>query len=260
MKKYIFYIVFPGLLGLATACSNATTEEEKKTIESSLTNENVALNTLTDEEKEEGWKLLFDGLTTEGWHNYNKEGIGSAWRVENGTLTIGGADGKGWSPDDGGDIVTDLEYRNFILQLEWKIEPAGNSGIIYNVIEDPEYNFTWLTGPEMQILDDDVYPYAENRLHRAGALFGIIPCSEDVTNPADQWNHVKLVSKYGNIQHWLNGHKVVDYQLGSDEWNKLVLKSTFKDVPDFAKSRTGRIALQDHDNRVWFRNIKILEL
>ncbi len=219
-------------------------------------------NTLTSSEKAKGWQLLFDGQTTKGWRNYGKQSIGSSWKVENGTLLLD-AQRKpegGWQAEDGGDIITEEEFENYELRLEWKIAPCGNSGIIFNVAESEEDDFVWQTGPEMQILDDACHPDARIETHRAADLYDMISTSFPTVKPAGQWNKVRLIVKEGNVEHWLNGYKVVSYKLWTDKWNDMVARSKFKDMPRFGKARKGHIALQDHGDPVWFRNIKIRRL
>lgn len=219
-------------------------------------------NTLTEREKAAGWTLLFDGLTTNGWRNFGKSTIGSSWKVVDGTLTLDAQprnDG-GWQAADGGDIITDGEYENYELQLEWKISPCGNSGIIYNVAEAEEYDYVWHTGPEMQILDNTCHPDAKIQTHRASDLYDMIECKYITVKPAGNWNKVRLKVDNGKVEHWLNGRKVVEFEMFNQEWERMIANSKFKDMPAFGKSRKGHIALQDHGNRVWFRNIKILNI
>ncbi len=213
-------------------------------------------NTLTAQEKKDGWKLLFDGKTTKGWHNYGKKDISPLWKVENGELIMGSKGAE--------DIVTDKEYENFEFQLEWKISEGGNSGIYYLVKEDPQkYKKGWNTGPEMQILDDNKHPDAtkgKDGNHQAGALYDLIPAKNKQLKPVGEWNAVRLIINQGKVEHWLNGAKIVEYDLNSTEFAELVKTSKFNVYADFAKYRKGRIALQDHGDLVWFRNIKIKKL
>ncbi|MBO6518364.1 MAG: DUF1080 domain-containing protein, partial [Bacteroidia bacterium] len=135
-----------------------------------------------------------------------------------------------------------------------------NSGIIYNVVESDEYDYVWQTGPEMQILDNTCHPDAKIETHRAGDLYDMIECKYVNVNPAGQWNRVRLKIDNGKVEHWLNGRKLVAFEMFNDNWTQMIANSKFKDMPDFGKARKGRISLQDHGDKVWFRNIKIREL
>jgi len=214
------------------------------------------VNTLSAQEEKDGWQLLFDGKSTDGWRNFKSDKIGAAWKVQDGTLTLDTSD----KTVKGGDIVTQDEYEDFEFQLEWKISNCGNSGIMYNVVEAPEYNAIWHTGPEMQILDNTCHPDAKIVKHRAGDLYDLISCSEETVKPAGEWNHVRIVSNKGEYEFYLNGKNVVNFTMHTAEWDALVKGSKFKDLPAFGKSKKGRLALQDHSDQVWFRNIKIRKL
>jgi cytochrome c len=216
-------------------------------------------NALTDSEIAEGWKLLFDGATTTGWHNYNKTTIGKSWIVEDGALALDArknAEGH-WQAPDGGDILTADEYENFELNLEWKISPCGNSGIIYNILESAEIEYPWMTGPEMQVLDNACHPDTRFTTHRAGDLYDMIECKYVTVKPAGEWNKVRLIKNKGKVEQWLNGVKVVEFEMFTDEWYKMIKDSKFKDMPAFGRNTKGKIALQDHGDKVWYRNIKI---
>ncbi len=226
---------------------------------SDLDYETVGPNALTEAEKAAGWRLLFDGETTNGWRNFRSDTIGAAWKVEDGTLTLSG-EKEDWQFKDGGDIITDEAFENFELSLEWKIAEAGNSGIIYNVVESDEYDYAWQTGSEMQILDNDRHPDGQLDKHRAGDLYDLIQSDFVATRPVGAWNAVRLIQNNGHVEHWLNGHKVVEYEWGTEAWEALVAGSKFAEMPGFGKSNKGHIALQDHGDRVWYRNVKIRPL
>jgi cytochrome c len=209
------------------------------------------LNTLTTAEKKEGWKLLFDGQTTKGWRNFNSDKIGASWKVKEGAIYLDTL------KREGGDIITNEEFENYELSLEWKIQPCGNSGVIFNVQEGPKYDQVWKTGPEMQVLDNACHPDAKIKKHRAGNLYDLIESKTETTKPAGDWNLAKLISNKGHLEIWLNGTKQVETQMFTPEWEALIKASKFKNMPDFGKAKKGHISLQDHGNMVWYRNIKI---
>lgn len=195
---------------------------------------------------------LFDGKTTDGWHSYLKTGPG-AWKVVDGTLQLDPkAEGQG-------DLLTDKEYENYELSLAWKIAEGGNSGIIIGVHEDPSFGATYLTGIEMQILDDVKADDNKKANHLAGSLYDM-EAPAHAAKPAGEWNKVKIRKLNGHLTFWLNGKQVIDTQIGSPEWNALLDKSKFKTWKGFAAYPKGHIALQDHGAVVSFRDIKIKEL
>lgn len=209
----------------------------------------------------EGWLPLFDGKTTKGWHSYGKTVTGKAWKVEDGMLRLDASDKKDWQTNGGGDIVTEEEFDNFHLKLEWKIAQNGNSGIILFVKEDPtKYDYVWSTGLEMQVLDNEGHPDAKIHKHRAGDLYDLIPSSQETVKPAGEWNQVEVISNSGKLQFIQNGVEVVNTTLWDDNWKKLVAGSKFASMPDFGTFRSGKIALQDHGDNVWYRNIMIKRL
>jgi 3-keto-disaccharide hydrolase len=204
-------------------------------------------NTLTAQEKAEGWKLLFDGKTTDGWRGYQKKDVPAGWKAVDGELARVG---------EGGDLVSIDEYTDFDLKIDWKIAPNGNSGIFYRGSESEERMY--YSAPEYQVLDNDGHPDAKNGPDRfAGANYALMAPSKQVCHPAGQWNSTRIVVRGAHVEHWLNGEKVVDYELWSPEWKKLVAASKFKAWPTYGMAKTGRIGLQDHGNAVAFKNIKI---
>lgn len=214
-------------------------------------------NTLTDEEIAAGWQLLFDGKTTTGWKNYGKSTIGADWKVSGGSLMLDVSQGEN---RDGGDIVTVDDFQNYELSLEWKVGKCGNSGIMYNVIDDGSFDYSFETGPEMQILDNECHPDAKIVTHRAGDLYDMISSRSETVHPAEQWNHVRIIIDNGHLEHWLNGEKVVETEMFTPEWAEMIAKSKFKDMKGFGLSKSGKIALQDHSDPIAFRNIKIREI
>lgn len=211
-------------------------------------------NTLTDAEKQAGWKLLFDGKTTKGWRGYKMEAMPKGWQAIDGVLTrvSGGEGGKGAGGGD--DIITVDQYADFELSLEWRIAPGGNSGVLYRVTEDAVTS--WHVAPEMQVLDDAKYE-GRDRRQLAGALYDLYAPLKNVVRPAGQWNVAKVVAKGKHIEHWLNGELIVEYTRDSEDWKQRVANSKFKNMPNFAKADKGHICLQDHSDRSEFRSIKI---
>lgn len=200
-------------------------------------------NTLSEEEKQAGWKLLFDGKTTDGWRNYKKESVGAGWKVVDGALS---------RVDKGaGDIITDDKFGSFELSLEYNISKGGNSGLMYHVTE--EEATPWRTGPEIQIQDNK----DGHDPQKAGWLYQLYKPDTDATKPAGEWNQLRIVITPEKCEHYMNGVKYVEYVKGSDDWDQRVAKSKFAAFPKFGKATTGYICLQDHGNLVSFRNIKI---
>jgi len=213
-------------------------------------------NTLTPAEVAEGWTLLFDGQTTDNWRGFKSSTFPTTgWVVEDGTLRH--VKGQG-----GGDIVTTEQFDNFDFQLEWKISPAGNSGIKYLIDESLTPGRSGL-GFEMQILDDERHPDAKagkdgNRI--AGALYDLIAPTGRVLHPVGQWNHARIVSHNGRVEHWMNGAKIVEFTINSPEMQALIAASKYTVNPGFGEVRRGHILLQDHVDDVWFRNVKVRRL
>ena len=216
---------------------------------------------LTHEEKNNGWKLLFDGKTTNGWHRYGRGAIDSVWKVKDGTLCLDTMAKKEFNIKGDWDIVTDEEYENFDLQLEWKISKDGNSGIIFYIHEDKRtHNWPWETGMEMQALDNDGHPDAKFPKHRAGDLYDLISCSKETVKPYGEWNLAEVKCINGKLDLYLNGENVVSTTLWDDNWRKMVAASKFRNMTEFGTYKKGRIGLQDHGNEVCYRNIKIRKL
>lgn len=215
------------------------------------------LNSLTEAERKAGWQLLFNGKDLNEWHAYGKKDLGNAWKVnDQGEVYLDVSQkGDNWQVDK--DLVTNEAFSNYELKLDWKIGACGNSGIIYNVTERPDLDYPWLTGPEMQVLDNSCHPDAELESHRAGTLYDMIPVSINTVKAAGEWNRVRLVVTDGKVEHWLNGRKVVEYENSGSAWTSLINNAKFKDFKDFGKTTGGQISLQDHGDAVWFRNIKI---
>ncbi|MDE3256072.1 MAG: DUF1080 domain-containing protein [Bacteroidota bacterium] len=209
------------------------------------------------------WTSLFDGKTTNGWHTYGKDAVGEAWKVVDGTLMLDPSQKEGWQIKGGGDIVSNESYGDFHLQLEWKISPNGNSGIIFFVQDEPKkYNYIWYTGPEMQVLDNDGHADGKIIKHRAGNLYDLVAGVEGAVKPVGEWNLVDIINEKGTLTLKLNGITTVTTTLGDESWKNLIKNSKFSkgESPDFGKVFTGHIGLQDHGNQVWYRNIRIQRL
>jgi len=213
------------------------------------------INTLSKKEKKQGWKLLFDGKDLKGWHIYLKPDAKPGWTVQDGAIMTDFHNGGVRQ-----DLVTDDEFENYEFTLQWKIEEGGNSGIIFNVNEDPKYGATFITGPEMQVLDNVKASDNKQANHLAGSLYDLIPADPKAVHPAGQWNTIKIRNDKGHLTFWMNGEKVVETQIGDDNWKQMIEHSKFRGWSDFATFKKGHIALQYHGGEVWYRDIKIREL
>jgi hypothetical protein len=214
-------------------------------------------NVLTPAERADGWQLLFDGKSTTGWHGYNKQSTQS-WIIDDCALKTVGTEGN-YGSDKRADLVTDREYTDFELTLDWKATKGGNSGVMYAVVEDPKYDAPWKTGPEYQFIDDVGFPEKLEPWQKAGANYAMhLPDdSKKVLKPVGEWNTTRIVVRGGHVEHWLNGRKILEFERWTPEWNALRDSGKWKEAPDYGKAKTGRIALQDHGSVFWFRNVKI---
>lgn len=227
------------LLVLLAGCGRSSGQESRP----------VSHNRLTSAERADGWQLLFDGETTDGWRGYRSDTMPSGWQVVDGALT---------RVAQAGDIVTQDSFANFELKLEWKVEPGGNSGIFYRVSE--AYDAPYWSGPEMQVLDDAGHPDGKSRLTAAGSCYGVYPAKAGAVKPAGEWNDVMILVDGEHVEHWLNGQNVVEYDLGSPDWKRRVAKSKFAEYPLYGAVPRGPIGLQDHGDRVAYRDIRIKKL
>ena len=206
----------------------------------------TTVNKLSAAERTGGWRLLFDGHTTDGWRGFKLNAMPDGWKVVDGALTRVAA---------AGDILTTQKFKNFELTLEWKISEGGNSGIFYRGSEDEDAIY-W-TAPEMQVLDDAHHEDGKSRLTSAGADYGLYEAPAGIVKPAGQWNQVRLIVNGRHVEHWLNGVRMLQYELYSPDWEMRVRDSKFAVHPKYGRNAEGYIGLQDHGDWVAYRNIKI---
>lgn len=200
------------------------------------------------------WVSLFDGKTLNGWHGFNKTGAIPNWAIEDGAMVCLGAAADA----HGGDIVTDAEYENFELKWDWKITKGGNSGVMYHVIESKKYTAPYETGPEYQMIDDIGFPEKLEDWQKTGADYAMtIPNEKKKLKPVGEWNNSRIVFNKGHVEHWLNGEKIVSFNAWDDTWKNKKETGKWKEYPDYGAAKKGHIALQDHGNKVYFKNIMI---
>lgn len=221
---------------LVAACAGNTPEVDPATLPP---------NTLSPEESRTGWRLLFDGATTAGWHTYNEHGRVRGWYAIDGVLV-----GDGTGPD----LMTDRQFDTFELELEWKVGPRGNSGVLFWTHEASEAAYQ--NAPEIQVLDNPGYPTLDS-LHLAGAIYDLYPAPRSAARPAGEWNRLFIETNRGRVKVWLNGTMLHDVDFDSDETKARIAGSKFKEWVTFGKTRRGYIGLQSHSDSVWYRNIKV---
>jgi hypothetical protein len=214
-------------------------------------------NTLTEQEKAEGWALIFDGKTTDGWRGYNKTTFPTkGWEIDDEAI-------KCQSKGKGGDIIIDKIYKDFELKIDWKVAKGANSGVFYHGVEI-EGKPIYVSAPEIQVLDNENHPDAKagkKGNHQAGSLYDILPAVPQNAKPYGEWNSLRVVVKDNWVEHYQNGVKVVEYSIEPSDWKKLTKKCKFKKTDSFVnKADRGYIGLQDHGDEVWYRNVKIKEL
>lgn len=244
---------YAAAIGLLASCNTTTSTSTKTEQEASSAEHTAAV--------EEEWISLFDGESTAGWHTYGKNTVGEAWQAADGVLYLDASRDEGWQSENGGDIVTDQEFEDFHLKLEWKIAENANSGIMFYVHEDTsKYEYPWYTGPEMQILHNEGHPDGKIYKHQAGDLYDLQAATVNATKPVGEWNQAEIISQNGQLEFILNDTRVVTTSLWDESWKQLIAESKFSEMPDFGTYKKGRIALQDHGDPVWFRNIMIKRL
>lgn len=246
------------LLVIGLALMSSCKQENKES-----SNEQEAMpadEQIREESTEEQWTILFDGTATDAWHQYgqSKDSFPESWKIEDGTLAFYPVEGEHH------DIVTDEEFESFELHIEWKISEGGNSGIMFGVKEMEQFQEPYYTGPEIQVLDNERHPDAKvnGKTHQAGALYDMVPPAEDVSSPAGEWNtyviRIDHVNNKGSVTH--NGKVVTEFPVHGEQWDTMVANSKFSQWEEFGKHHRGMIALQDHSDRVTYRNIKIRKL
>lgn len=265
--KKLNSVLFLALIGLVISCTQNKPSEQAtdETTTTESVEETASPNTLTEKEKADGWILLFDGKTSDGWRGYKKETFPGDWEVADGALHLKGS-GRGEAGSaEGGDIIYDKKFGNFDLKLEWKISEGGNSGIFYLGQELPQFEEIWRTAPEYQVLDNERHPDAQlgkdgNR--KSASLYDLIPAVPQNAKPAGEWNTAEIIVYKGTVVHKQNGETVLEYHLWTPEWNELVAGSKFPEYnEDWANvAEEGFIGLQDHGDDVWYRDIKLKEL
>jgi hypothetical protein len=249
--RYLFWLA-SGALAAALACA-------PKEAEQSAAGACTGVNVLSDAEREEGWTLLFDGASLAGWHGYNGGVLGS-WTIEDCAIKSAGTEGN-YGSDMRTDLVTDAQYTNFELSLDWKATLAGNSGIMYGVIEDPRYDAAWKTGPEYQLVDDVGFPEQLEEWQKAAANYAMHPAAADKPlQTVGEWNTSRVVVHGNHVEHWLNGVKVLEFERWNDDWERLKNAGKWADAPDYGSAATGHIVIQDHGSVFWFRNVKLREI
>jgi hypothetical protein len=206
-------------------------------------------NTLTEQEKAAGWRLLFDGKSLDAWRAYGADTMPSGWQVVDGLMT---------RVSRAADIITKEQFGDFELVLDWKVGPGGNSGIFYRAVEGLEWIYHG--APEYQLLDDPNHRDGRDPKTSAGAAYGLYEVPRGIVKPAGEWNTARIVAKGPHVEHWLNGQKTADYMQGSPEWAAIVATTKFNSWPAYGKAMRGHIGLQEHGGRIEFRNIRIREL
>jgi hypothetical protein len=241
-----------GLVVMAIFFSACSTQKSETTSDTTAVAATETANTLTEQQKADGWKLLFDGQTMNGWTIF-KGKENDTWEVVDGTLHCK-------LPGDSvatkrADLRTVDEYENFEFAFDFKIGPAQNSGVMYRVTE--EYDLPYATGPEYQVTDDVGYPGGTKTKEQTSEVYAMYAAENKKMNPPGEWNSAKIVVNGSHVEHWLNGNKVLEYELWSDDWKKRVAESKWKEFPGYGLPKKGYLDLQDHSGEVWYRNLMI---
>jgi hypothetical protein len=212
-------------------------------------------------QNDSGWISLSGGNTISEWHTYGKKDAGAAWNTDSGSIHLKPGAKNGYQTAGGGDLVSNDTFSNFDLKLEWMIAKKANSGIMLFVQEDTQkYKETWNTGPEMQVCDKDSNEDAHSFKHEAGDIYDLIASRIMSAKPAMEWNDVEIISNHNHLDLYLNGTHIISTGLWDENWKKLIAESKFKTMPGFGSFSSGHVALQDHGEEVWYRNIKVKKI
>jgi hypothetical protein len=240
-RRYLTTALALGLVAVALAGALELTVDPMEALQQ---------NALTAAERAAGWRLLFDGRTTNGWHTYGRDRV-VGWEVKDGELVALGQGG-----DHANDIVTDEAFASFDLRVDWKLSPRANSGIFFHVVEKG-FDMVYATGPEYQLIDDEGWPDPLEAWQHTAANYAMHPPARSAAKPVGQWNEARILVNGTHVEHWLNGVKVVEYDLWTPDWERRVQAGKWKEYPGYGRAKSGLIGLQDHGNRIWFRSIKI---
>ena len=240
-KKIIRTSAAALIIGMAASCANH--------------------NTLTKQEVADGWVLLFDGETTNGWRNFNSDNTELAWHVVDGCLQANGV-----GDDANGYIVTDKKYENFVLSWDWKLSKGGNSGMLYHVVESPRFEVPYVTGPEYQLIDVEGWeeanaPVKLEEWQKIGVDYAMhLPDQSKMNINHGDWNNSMIVFDNGHVEHWLNGEKILEFEAWTDDWFARKASGKWGNATEYGLASEGVICIQDHGSPASFRNIKIKEL
>lgn len=250
-------LIIPLLAVFVTGCKEKTVKSTEMDSDPMANNEITALPETSQEE----WTVLFDGTSFDGWKGYLKDEVPDVWKLEDGAMVFYPPKNK--PNGESYNLVTEKDYTNFVLSIDWRIAEGGNSGIFWGIQEDDKYGQPYETGPEIQVLDNEKHPDARNgTTHQAGSLYDMVAPSKDVTKPVGEWNTCVITINHETNQGSvvLNGEEIVTFPVANEQWNEMVSKSKFKGWEGFGKFSTGKIGVQDHGDGVAYRNIKIKEL
>lgn len=254
--RFSFIFALSLLFLVATACTSSSDDDEADTETTPSATVPDSINTLSEAQRGQGWQLLFDGQSLDGWRGFARDSIPAGWIVENGAIYFTGKTTRE-SGDPPTTLITQTSYDHFDLRFEWKISPEGNSGVLYRVTEMEDLPYE--TGPEFQIVDNAIIE-DDAPTERAGALFGLFGASEEAAREVGAYNESRIVVQGNHLEHWMNGTKLVDVEIGSGPWTDRVTSTKFANWPRFAQADEGHIALQDHGYPVWFRDLKLRPL